>query len=121
MSSTTSAQAGSSTHPTYAEVVIVKLNLKEERVKEHKTITITSDHGTSSDQYRTKKNPLTIARTTKDFVIKKHVLKMITCEGPQTGQHIREDVKKALKEDAGWEEDWTVNWVTDNESKQKNA
>ena len=54
-------------------------------------------------------------------MIKKHVLKMITCEGPQTGQHIREDVKKALKEDAGWEEDWTVNWVTGKESKQKNA
>ena len=55
------------------------------------------------------------------MVIKKDALKMITCEGSQTGQQIREDVKKALKEDAGWEEDWSVNWVTDNESKQKNA
>ena len=55
------------------------------------------------------------------MVIKKDIIKMITCEGSQTGQQIREDVKKALKEDAGWEENWEVNWVTDSESKQVNA
>ena len=34
---------------------------------------------------------------------------------------MREDVKKALSHGAGRKEDWTVNWVTDNESKQVNA
>jgi len=46
---------------------------------------------------------------------------MITCKGPQTGQQIREDVKQLLIEYAGWEENWIVNWVTDNEAKQVNA
>ena len=87
----------------------------------HKTITITSDHGTSSDRFRTKKNALTVARCDKDFFIKKDILKMIECEGSQTGERIREDVKKWLVHNAGWQDDWTVNWVTDNESKQVNA
>ena len=95
--------------------------MKDVKDAGHRTISITSDHGTSSDQFRTKKNALTLARTTKDFVIKKDVLTMITCKGPQTGQQIREDVKQSLIEYAGWEENWMVNWVTDNEAKQVNA
>ena len=109
-----------------SEAVVVQLNLMKDIVKDvneagHKTINITSDHGTSSDQFRTKKNALTVARCTKDFIIKKDIVKMIKCEGSQTGQKIREDVKQALQEQAGWEAGWTVNWVTDNESKQVNA
>ena len=58
------------------EAVVVYESLKKDVVKDvteagHKTISITSDHGTSSDQLRTKKNALTVARCTKDFVIKK--------------------------------------------------
>ena len=109
-----------------SEAVVVQLNLMKDIVKDvneagHKTINITSDHGTSSDQFRAKKNALTVARCTKDFIIKKAIVKMIKCEGSQTGQKIREDVKQALQEQAGWEAGWTVNWVTDNESKQVNA
>ena len=104
----------------------VKDDLKKEIIRDvneagHKTVSITSDHGTSSDTYRTKKNAVTLARTTKNFVIKKDTITLINCEGSQTGAKIRDDVKKALIWGAGWEEDWTVNWVTDNESKQVNA
>ena len=104
----------------------VKELLKKDIMKDimlagHKTVSITSDHGTSCDIYRSKKNALTLARTTKNFVIKKDTITLIQCEGSQTGAKIREDVKKALICGAGWEEDWVVNWVTDNESKQVNA
>ena len=103
-----------------SEAALVEELLKKEVVKDvteagHKTITITSDHGTSKDQFRTKKNALTVARCDKDFVIKKDIVKMIKCEGSQTGRKIREDVKIGLQERAGWQPDWTVNWVTDNE------
>ena len=106
------------------------LNIVEELKKEivrdvneagHKTICITSDHGTSDDQFRTKKNALTVSRCTKNYVIKKDIVKMIKCEGSQTGLRIRKDVKLSLTERAGWESSWTVNWVTDNEAKQVNA
>ena len=109
-----------------AEAVKVVDNLKNEIIKDvteagHKTICITSDHGTSSDQFRTKKNALTVARCDKDFVIKKDIIKMIKCDGSQTGKKIREDVKTELESKAGWKEDWSVNWTTDNEAKQVNA
>ena len=104
----------------------VKEDLKKEITKDvtdagHKTLNICSDHGTSSDRFRTKKNAVTVARTTKDFVIKKDTLKLIICEGSQTGLQIRKDVKQVLLLGAGWKPGWKVNWVTDNESKQVNA
>lgn len=104
----------------------VKEDLKLDITKDvteagHKTLNICSDHGTSSDRFRTKKNAVTVARTTKDFVIKKDTLKLIICEGSQTGAQIRKDIKQALVLGAGWKEDWKINWVTDNESKQVNA
>ena len=81
--------------------VKVKEDLKNEIVRDiteagHKTISITSDHGTSADKYRTKKNALTLARTTKNFVIKKDTITLINCEGSQTGAKLMSDVKKAL-------------------------
>ena len=108
------------------EAVTVEEDLRKDITKDvveagHKTINITSDHGTSSDQFRTKKNALTVSRCDKNFLIKKDIVKMIVCKGSQTGEKIREDVKKWLVQGAGWKPDWTVNWVTDNESKQVNA
>ena len=84
----------------------VKKDLEQEITKDiteagHKTLTICTDHGTSSDKFRTKKNAVTVARTTKDFVIKKDTLKLIVCEVPQSGAQIRKDVKKALIEGGG--------------------
>ena len=57
----------------------VEEELKKDIVKDiiqagHKTVSVTSDHGTSSDISRTKKNALTLARTTKNFVIKKDTI-----------------------------------------------
>lgn len=104
----------------------VKKDLEEEITKDiteagHNTLTICTDHGTSSDKFRTKKNAVTVARTTNEFVIKKDTLKLMVCEVPQSGAQIRKDVKKALMEGAGWKEGVKVNWVTDNEAKQINA
>ena len=108
------------------EALNIVVELKKEIVRDvneagHKTICITSDHGTSDDQFRTKKNALTVSRCTKNYVIKKDIVKMIKCEGSQTGLRIKKDVKLSLTERAGWESSWTVNWVTDNEAKQVNA
>lgn len=64
---------------------------------------------------------MTVARCDKDFVMKKDIIKMIKCDGSQTGKKIREDVKTELESKAGWKEDWSVNWTTDNEAKQVNA
>ena len=103
-------------------------NVREELKREigvdvasHKILNITSDHGTSSDRFRTKKNALTVARCTSNFIIKRDTLDVITCIGSQTGKRIKEDVKDSLAQYAGFEEDWSVNWVTDNEKKQLNA
>ena len=87
----------------------------------HLTISITSDHGTSHDKHRSKKNVVTVIRTTKDFKINSNIVKMIRCQGSQTGLKIRQDVKEVLAEGAGVDGTWRVNWVTDNESKQINA
>ena len=104
----------------------VREKLKREIINDvtdagHKTISITSDHGTSHDKKRSKKNVVTVIRTTKDFKIKSNIIKMIKCDGSQTGLRIRQDVKKVLQEGAGVQADWKVNWVTDNESKQISA
>ena len=64
--------------------MVVKEKLKKEVIKDitdagHNTIHITSYHGTIPDHSRTKKNALTVARCTDDFVIKKDVAKLIQC------------------------------------------
>ena len=38
-------------------------------------------------------------------MMKKDIVKMIECEGSQTGKHIKEDVKKCLVQGAGWKPD----------------
>ena len=106
--------------------ISVEEDLKKEIVKDmseagHKTISVVSDHGTSGDRFRTKKNAVVVLRTTKVFVIKKDVVKMLTCDVSQTGHRIKEEVKDALVATAGYEEDWIINWKTDGEAKQLNA
>ena len=88
----------------------------------HSTVSITSDHGTSRDSHRTRKNVLTISRTLEDFSIKCDTLDLIICEESQTGANIRSSVKASLVKWAGYNaEKMTVNWVTDNEAKQVSA
>ena len=106
--------------------VSVREKLKKEIVKDlaeagHNVISVTSDHGTSADRFRTKKNVVNVIRTTKDFRIKTSIVKMIKCKGSQTGLQIRKDVKEALEDGAGMRNDWIVNWMTDGEAKQKSA
>ena len=106
--------------------VKVKNDLKNEIVNDVtmsglKTISITSDHGTSDDRFRSKKNTVNVIRTTKDYRIKINLVKMILCKKSQTGLQIRRDVKDVLEECCGLEDDWIVNWVTDGEKKQISA
>ena len=119
---------GRTTHTAQFDIAAakVKADLKKEIVKDvttagHKTITVTSDHGTHSDRFHTKENAVTLSRTTENFVIKKDIIQMLKCEESQTGKQIRTEVKEALIKGAGYEEDWIVNWVTDGEAKQLNA
>ena len=87
---------------------------------EFKTVQLTSDHGTSNDRFRSHKNVLTITRCTKDFQIKTDLVALISCEGSQTGEVIRSDVRNELDK-IGRDESWLVDWVTDGEAKQVNA
>lgn len=63
---------------------------------------------------------MTLSRCTKDFEIKTDTVAVMKVEGSQTGETIRSDVKRELVL-MGWEEDWLLGWVTDNEAKQKSA
>ena len=105
--------------------VQVQKKLKEEIKQdldglEVKAVHITSDHGTSSDRFKSHKNAVTLSRCTDQFEIKTDTLAVLKVEGSQTGDRIRGDIKGVLDE-VGRQEDWHTNWVTDGESKQKSA
>ena len=105
--------------------VKLKENLKEEITKDvteagHKSGCVVSDHGTTKDRFRTKKNAITFSRITKNFYLKTDTVALVKCEGPQTGNVIRKDVKSELVK-VGWEPSWNIDWVTDNEAKQISA
>ena len=87
---------------------------------EFKTVQLTSDHGTSNDRFRSHKNVLTITRCTNDFQIKTDLVALISCDGSQTGEVIRTDVRNELDK-IGRDDSWHVDWVTDGEAKQVNA
>ena len=85
----------------------VSKDLKNEVIKDvtdagHKTIRIVSDHGTSSDVFRTKKNVVVASRTTLDFEIKTDTIALIKSDGSQTGFKIRSDVKDTLEDIYGY-------------------
>jgi hypothetical protein len=87
---------------------------------EDKVVNLTSDHGTSHDRFRSHKNVVTVSRCTKDFVIKTDTVAVIQCDGSQSGEVIRQDVKNELDK-AGRTDEWIINWTTDGEAKQVNA
>ena len=106
--------------------VKVSVDLKNEIKKEiteagHKTIHIVSDHGTSSDVFKTKKNVVVASRTTKDFEIKTDTIALIKSKDSQTGLRIRRDIKETLIDTVGWDETWTVCWKTDGAPNAVNA
>ena len=105
---------------------VVSTDLKNEVVKDvtvagHKTIHIVSDHGTSSDVFRTKKNVVVVSRTTVDFKIKTDTIALIKSNGSQTGFKIRSDVKDTLENAIGMDPSWTVCWKTDGAANAVNA
>ena len=52
---------------------------------------------------------LTITRCTKDFKIKTDLVALISCEGGQTGEVIRSDVKNELDK-IGRDESWLLGY-----------
>ena len=107
----------------FSEKTLVELKKeieKDLKDVEDKVISVTSDHGTSLDRFRTHKNAVTISRCTKNFGIKTDTVGLIKCEGSQTGKTIRGDVRDILNK-VGRKPDWIINWTTDGEAKQVNA
>ena len=104
----------------------VSRNMKKEIVDDvtkagHFTIHLMSDHGTSNDILKTKKNVLILARTTENMEIKTDTVAVIPSIGSQTGIQIRKDIKEAVTNGAGYDSSWTVCWVTDGAANVKNA
>ena len=104
----------------------VVLNLKKEIVEDvtkagHFTVHLMSDHGTSNDILKTKKNVLILARTTENMEIKTDTVAVIPSIGSQTGLQIRKDIKEAVTNAAGYDSSWIVCWVTDGAANVKNA
>ena len=101
-------------------------NLKKEIIDDitkagHFTVHLMSDHGTSNDILKTKKNVLILARTTENMEIKTDTVAVIPSIGSQTGLQIRKDIKEAVTNAAGWDSSWITCWVTDGASNVKNA
>ena len=104
----------------------IEKSLKNEIQKDIKeagtmTVHLMSDHGTSSDVLRTKKNVVVLSRLTKDYVLKTDTIAMIKSEGSQTGLQIRKDVKEALVDKVGYDSTWKVCWVTDGAAAEVSA
>ena len=87
----------------------------------HKTVHIVSDHGTSSDALKTKKNVVVASWTTKDFVLKTDTIDVIPSISSQTGLQIKTDMKKCLEEKIGLDSSFRITWKTDNASNEANA
>ena len=76
------------------------------------TVSITCDGGTSGDKMKTKKNALTIHRTTNDFKIKSDTLDLMEAIGPQNASYLRGRTKVELQR-FGYGSNWIINWTTD--------
>jgi hypothetical protein len=99
------------------KAVKIKEKLKSELLEDikkagNKTISITVDGGTSKDRKKTKKNAVTIHRTTKDFKLKSDTLAVVKVNGSQNADDVRKQVKEVLKT-YGYQEDWVLNMTTD--------
>ena len=92
----------------------------------HKVASITIDGGTSKDNKKTKKNAVTLHRTTKDFQtrpcslnriyfsgeIKSDTLAVIKICGSQNAEDIRKQLKEVLDK-YGYDSSWKINATTD--------
>ena len=106
-----------------AKIIKVKEELKAEinaDISVHKTISITSDGGSSGDLNKTKKNTLTVSRITEDFCLKTDVISLPEAKGSQEGVVIRSQWKEELMK-IGYDSTWIVNATTDGASNFRSA
>ena len=105
------------------KIVETKKNLAEEiadDIKEHKTVSITTDGGPSHDVNKTKKNTVTISRISSKWEMKTDTLALRVAEGSQSAEVIRTVIRDVLDE-FGRKEDWDINATTDNASAPRSA
>ena len=79
-------------------------------------ISIITDHGTSQDILRTKKNVVIVTWTNSKFELKVDTLGLIPSIGSQTSLQIKTDVFSLLKKELSLDSSWKINWVTDGAS-----
>ena len=91
-----------------------------EDIKEHKTISTTTDGGPSHDVNKTKKNTVTVSRIDSKWMMKTDTLALHVAEGAQSAEVLRTVVRDVLDE-FGRKEDWDVNMTTDNASAPRSA
>lgn len=85
---------------------LLKKEISED-IKEHKTISVTTDGVPSHDVNKTKKNSVTASRIDSKWKLKTDTLSLSVAEGSQTGEVIRRVVKNSLTE-FGHQPDWKV-------------
>ena len=96
---------------------MIKEDLKKEIIldveeAETNTISVTIDGGTSKDRMKTKKNAVTLHRTTKDFKLKSDTLAVVTISGSQNASDVRTQLKEVVSR-FGYREEWKLNMTTD--------
>ena len=92
----------------------------QEDVKIHKSVSLTSDGGTSGDQNKTKKNTLTLSRITENWEMKTDTIALSKAVGSQTGPVLRAQWKQELLK-VGYSPEWRVLVTTDAAPNEKSA
>jgi hypothetical protein len=104
------------------KVVKKKIELKKELVEDtkvHRTVSVTTDGGTSQDLMKTKKNAVSVSRIDENWNMKTDTLDLDIADGSQTAVVIRTVVKKTL--DSFGLPEVTVNMTTDDASDPRSA
>ena len=92
----------------------------QEDVKIHKSVSLTSDGGTSGDQNKTKKNTLTLSRITENWEMKTDTVALAKAVGSQTGPVLRAQWKQELLK-VGYTPEWRVLVTTDAAPNEQSA
>ena len=92
----------------------------QDDVKIHKSVSLTSDGGTSGDQNKTKKNTLTLSRITENWELKTDTIALSKAVGSQTGPVLRTQWKQELLK-VGYSPEWRVLVTTDAAPNEQSA
>ena len=92
----------------------------QEDVKMHKSVSLTSDGGTSGDQNKTKKNTLTLSRINENWDMKTDTIALSKALGSQTGPVLRAQWKQELLK-VGYSPEWRVLVTTDAAPNEQSA